>query len=78
MPTVKQVRYHYKKVDALYTKLARALNEAHAAEVLVYADYVNESPCKLLFESEDRFNKTTEKQLADALRYELRTEKPKK
>jgi hypothetical protein len=48
-----------------------ALNDAHDAKVIVYADYKSESPCCSLYESWDRFKATTEKQLAEAMRTEI-------
>lgn len=72
MPTPKQVRFHYGRIAKLRAKLQEALNDAHDAEVIVYASYSDESPCKTLYETWERIKKTTEKQLANAMREEIR------
>lgn len=72
MPTPKQVRYHYGRIAKLRAKLQEALNEAHNAQVLMYDDYETESPCKTLYETWDRIKATTEAQLAQAMREEIK------
>lgn len=71
-PTPKQVRYHYGKIMSLHRKLAHALNRAHAAKVLVYTSYQEESPCSTHYQTDDRIDKTCEKALANAMRQEIR------
>ena len=73
IPTPKQVRYHYKKCRTLFEKLERALRDAHEAGVIQYdqTNYVLESPCPLVFDADRRLDKTTEKALANAMRWEI-------
>lgn len=72
MPTPKQVRHHFGKIARLRAKLQEALNDAHHAEVIVYDDYTTQSPCKTLYETWARIKATTEKQLSQAMREEIR------
>lgn len=74
MPTPKQVRFHYGRIARLRAKLQEALNEAHHAEVIMYDSklYHEQSPCSTLYITWDRIKATTEKQLAQAMREEIR------
>lgn len=71
-PTPKQVRFHYNKIATLRSRLAHALNDAHDAGVLQYEKYTEESPCCTLVDTWERIKKTNEKQLAQAMREEIR------
>lgn len=71
MPTPKQVRYHYRRVQRAYEKLANALNDAHNCDVLVYENYPDESPCSTNYQTKQRMDKTMEKALAQAMRDEI-------
>lgn len=74
MPTPKQVRFHYGKCSKLLERLRYALYDAHNADVIVYdsKDFQTIGPCSALNEVISRFNKTTEAQLAAAMREEIR------
>lgn len=72
MPTPKQVRFHFAKIARLRWRLQWALNEAHEAKVIVYEDYTDQSPCSTLSETWERIKATTEKQLAQAMRDEIK------
>lgn len=72
MPTPKQVRYHYNRVMKLNHKLARALIDAHNADVIQYEGYDMVSPCQANSECRERIKKTCEKQLAQAMHDEIR------
>lgn len=73
MPTPKQVRYHYGRIERAHDRLQEALNAAHNAEVLKYTDFDNQSPCKTHNQTWERILATTEKQLAQAMRREIRS-----
>lgn len=75
MPTPLQVRYHFGKIARLCHRLQLALNDAHVARVIDYKDYSSESPCSTLHETWERVKKTSEKQLAEAMREEIRKKK---
>lgn len=75
MPTPKQVRFHFGRIERAHNRLQDALNEAHNANVLVYTDYETQSPCKTNSETWKRILDTTEKQLASAMRQEIRSGK---
>lgn len=77
MPTPKQVRYHYGKLNKLMDKLQEALVAAHTAEVIVYSQefYKEQGPCFSFWEMNSRVDKTTEKQLAEAMRKEIKEQK---
>lgn len=72
MPTPKQVRYHYARMVKLRWKLQQALTDAHNADVIAYDDS-KDSPCEALSECWARIKRTTEKQLAQAMREEIGT-----
>lgn len=74
MPTPKQVRYHYARIARLRSRLASALVDAYSVDVIVYEDHETESPCAALYEVWRRIKKSTEKQLAQAMREEIKTE----
>ena len=74
MPTPKQVRHHFGRLSRAYRAMQAALNAAHDAEVLVYKEYEEESPCFTNFQSWERILATTEKQLARAMREEIQSE----
>lgn len=74
MPTPKQVRYHYERIARLRWKLIYALNDAHNADVIVYTDQAL-SPCASHSETWRQVEMTTEKQLAEAMRTEIRGNK---
>lgn len=67
MPTLKQCRYHFKKIARARYALANALNDAHNANVIEYKDQVD-SPCDSLWECWERVGRTTEKAMANALK----------
>lgn len=77
MPTPKQVRFHFKRVENAWYRLLDAMTDAHNADVIVYdsTKYVEEGPCKAHRETKERFLKTTEKVLAQAMREEIRKSK---
>lgn len=77
MPTPKQVRYHYGQLYRWYWRLQTALNNAHDAGVIEYdkTKYKEEGPCATHWETWDRVKKTTEKQLAAAMREEIESKK---
>lgn len=75
MPTAKQVRFHFGRISKLHHKLQRALNDAHNAKVISYdGRFTEEAPCWAHYECWLRVKKTTEKQLAQAMRDEIRKE----
>jgi hypothetical protein len=77
MPTSKQVRFHMSRIYKLIDRLDDALTEAHNADVIEYdsKNYAEEGPCFAFSEVKSRVNKTTEKQLARAMRDEIRSGK---
>lgn len=76
-PTPKQVRFHYKRVMRLQTKLAKAMCDAHNAGVIQYHPdkFSEESPGHPNYETYSRLIDTTEKALAQAMRLEIMNEK---
>ena len=72
MPTPKQVRYHFSKVDKLISKLENAMWQAQDAKVIVYKDAATQSPGNSLSECYSRFIDATKDQLAQAMREEIR------
>lgn len=81
MPTPKQVRFHFARVDSLIDKLNEAIWDAKRAGVIVYDDKKSheESLGQPLYEIEIEigFKKTTEAVLAKAMRQEIRERKIK-
>lgn len=75
MPTPRQVRFHYGKITKLVRKLSWALTDAHNHDVIKYEKFAEESPCKCLWDMEQRIEATTEKALASAMREEIRSGK---
>lgn len=75
MPTPKQVRYYFGRIERAHDRLQEALNQAHNADVLVYKDYGAESPCFTNNQTWERILATTEKQLASAMRQEIRNQR---
>jgi hypothetical protein len=75
MPTPKQVRFHFGRIERAHDKLQDALNAAHRADVLEYTDFALQSPCKTHSDTWERILATTEKQLASAMRQEIRRSK---
>jgi hypothetical protein len=76
MPTPKQVRYHYKRMMYRWRQLQNALNDAHNASVIKYPDgaYRDEAPCASHWVTRDKIDATTEKNLANAMRSEIKKE----
>ncbi len=74
MPTPKQVRRCYKRVRYHIYQLQTALNEAHNLNVIKYDDYATQAPCRALGDVRDRFDASTEKQRAQAIKDELMKE----
>lgn len=73
MPTIKQTRESYAKLVRARRIFQRALNEAHHHEVIEYpaGTFRENAPCAAFDECWARVIKTTEKQLASAMREEL-------
>lgn len=81
MPTPKQVRYHYGRCRKKIHALLDALNDAHQANVIDYEvtktaegnwRQKHESVCDKLWEALSNFDKATERQLAAAMRTEIK------
>jgi hypothetical protein len=74
MPTPKQVREAYKRVDFYIWRLQAALTHAHNIDVIQYDQlkYNELAPCRSLAELRDRVRASTEKALAQAMREEIR------
>lgn len=72
-PTANQVRYHYKKIDKLISKLELAIWQAKDAGVLQYdqQSHAELSPMRPLYDVYTRFDNACEKQLAQAMRDEI-------
>lgn len=66
MPTPKQVKYHYKRLLSLRSKLSETITDAKTANVIVYANW-EESPYQALEKVREALLKTTEKARAQAI-----------
>lgn len=73
-PTPKCVRYHYARVMKLRRKLDSAYRAAYRANVLKYGKDEHHVVCNTLWESWLHFEEKTEKQLANAMKEEIRME----
>lgn len=72
MPTVKQTKEAYAKLVRARRVFQKALDDAHHHEVIQYSGpYSENAPCSSFHECWVRVIKTTEKQLASAMREEL-------
>lgn len=71
-PSPSEVRHHYARVHNLHEKLQQALNDAHNANVIVYeGEFRDVAPCHSHWKTLERFETTTQKQLAAAMRTEI-------
>lgn len=73
MPTLKQCRYHFKKIARLRYALSKALNDAHTAKVIDYKDQTL-SPCDALYDCWERVGMTTERSIANAVKADIMKE----
>jgi len=76
MATPTETRRIMKKVYYYQIKLQEALTEAHTAKIIVYdhdeeGSYHKHAPCSPAYESRQRVDKTTQKQLAEAMKKEI-------
>lgn len=69
--TPKQVRHHYARIFKLAGQYSQAMYDAKHAGVLVW-EGEDQSPTALLWETRQRFDKAAEKQLAQAMREEIK------
>ncbi len=74
MPTPKQVRFHFKRIMNLQSKLGRALREAYFAKVIVHVDDPTGSPCDSNYLTRKKIMDTCKTQLADAMANEILNE----
>lgn len=77
MATPKQVREVYRRIEYHHAKLMDALIDAHNMKVIQYDEnsetwYRDQSACKTGWETKSRYEKATEKALAQAMREEIR------
>lgn len=73
MPTPKQVRHHYARLKKAHHYLEKVLYEAHSIGVINYPqeEYHSIGPCASHYETWKRIEKTTERQLANAMKEEI-------
>lgn len=73
MPTPKTVRFHFARISKAHDRLSEYLIQAHNAGVIKYdqSKYTTEGPCNTNGETWSRIIKTTEAQLAQAMREEI-------
>lgn len=73
-PTPKQVRAAYAKVLDLRRKLQDAVQDAYKRDIIVYEHNEEHVVCNTLWQFWEHFEAKTEKQLAAAMKDEIRKE----